>query len=177
MCHACLSNISWRPNDFLWFEHDPESRLLSQLFWSEKVCVVAIVCLNVSPLELCKEAGWVIELNHPFVCAGFNSITICVCIQWKYFCWMLCSSNCRSRPYTTPRPSTGYHLWIEEGRNRLPDIVNFSSFTYFYNQMSLDYIYLSIAFTGLLFATGTSMRECCRGEWQVGHTYIRVCDG
>jgi hypothetical protein len=43
---------------------------------------------------------------------------------------MLCSSNCRSRPYTTPRPSTGYHLWIEEGRNRLPDIVNFSSFTY-----------------------------------------------
>ncbi len=130
MCHACLSNISWRPNDFLWFEHDPESRLLSHLFWSEKVCVVAIVCLNVSPLELCKEAGWVIELNHPFVCAGFNSITICVCIQWKYFCWMLCSSNCRSRPYTTPRPSTGYHLWIEEGRNRLPDIVNFSSFTY-----------------------------------------------
>jgi hypothetical protein len=77
-----------------------------------------------------KRLVGLIELNHRFVCAGFNSITICVCIQWKYFCSMLCFSNCRSRPYTKPRPSTGYHLWIEEGRNWLPDIVNFSSFTY-----------------------------------------------
>jgi hypothetical protein len=63
-----------------------------------------------------------------------------------------------------PRASTGYHLWIEEGRNRLPDISISLHVPIVYNQMSLDYIYLSIAFSGLLFATGTSMRECCRGE-------------